>query len=217
MAEAANGGADGGGDGDDKEAVKCTVPVFREFALAELRAATKGFSADLIVSESGEKAPNAVYRGRLDGGRLIAVKRFSRLSWPDPQQFLVWICHCLLRVISSRPWISQCDAVLLLLLLQAEAAGVGKVRHKRLVNLIGCCAEGDERLLVAEYMPNDTLSKHLFHCTCSPGSPPIPPYPCPPARGTPAFFCYIRALRAGVVSSMVTYLMMILVGGSHQP
>jgi len=92
MAEAANGGADGGGDGDDKEAVKCTVPVFREFALAELRAATKGFSADLIVSESGEKAPNAVYRGRLDGGRLIAVKRFSRLSWPDPQQFLVWIC-----------------------------------------------------------------------------------------------------------------------------
>jgi BR-signaling kinase len=40
---------------------------------------------------------------------------------------------------------------------------VGKVRHKRLVNLIGCCAEGDERLLVAEYMPNDTLSKHLFH------------------------------------------------------
>lgn len=38
------------------------------------------------------------------------------------------------------------------------------MRHKRLVNLIGCCAEGDERLLVAEYMPNDTLSKHLFHC-----------------------------------------------------
>lgn len=51
-----------------------------------------------------------------------------------------------------------------LLIEQAEAAGVGKLRHKRLVNLIGCCAEGDERLLVAEYMPNDTLSKHLFHC-----------------------------------------------------
>lgn len=50
---------------------------------------------------------------------------------------------------------------------QVEAAGVGKVRHKRLVNLIGCCAEGDERLLVAEYMPHDTLSKHLFHCMTS--------------------------------------------------
>jgi BR-signaling kinase len=144
-AAAANGGADSAaadGGGDDKDAAKRAVPVFREFGLAELRAATKGFSADLIVSESGEKAPNVVYRGRLDGGRLIAVKRFSRLSWPDPQQFL------------------------------AEAAGVGKVRHKRLVNLIGCCAEGDERLLVAEYMPNDTLSKHLFHCT-------LLPYPLP--------------------------------------
>ena len=63
---------------------------------------------------------------------------------------------------------------------QVEAAGVGKVRHKRLVNLIGCCAEGDERLLVAEYMPNDTLSKHLFHCTS----------PCPFIL---AFFANIKA------------------------
>ncbi|XP_009382808.2 serine/threonine-protein kinase BSK2 [Musa acuminata AAA Group] len=109
------------------------VPAFKEYGLAELRAATKGFSPDLIVSESGEKAPNVVYRGKLDGGRLVAVKRFSKQSWPDAQQFV------------------------------AEAAGVGKVRHKRLVNLIGCCAEDDERLLVAEFMPNDTLSKHLFH------------------------------------------------------
>ncbi|KAL6560420.1 Serine/threonine-protein kinase bsk2 [Orobanche gracilis] len=109
------------------------VPAFNEFGLAELRAATNGFSSDLIVSESGEKAPNVVYRGKFRSNKLVAVKRFSKQSWPDPQQFV------------------------------AEAAGVGKVRHKRLVNLIGCCAEGDERLLVAEYMPNDTLSKHLFH------------------------------------------------------
>lgn len=65
------------------------VPVFREFNLTELRAATKGFSSDLIVSESGEKAPNVVYRGKLEGGRLVAVKRFSRQSWPDAQQFVV--------------------------------------------------------------------------------------------------------------------------------
>ncbi|XP_016456618.2 serine/threonine-protein kinase BSK2 [Nicotiana tabacum] len=109
------------------------VPAFKEFALADLRAATNGFSSELIVSESGEKAPNIVYRGKLRSNRLVAIKRFSKQSWPDPHQFV------------------------------AEAAGVGKVRHKRLVNLIGCCAEGDERLLVAEYMPNDTLSKHLFH------------------------------------------------------
>ncbi|XP_042030820.1 serine/threonine-protein kinase BSK2-like isoform X1 [Salvia splendens] len=109
------------------------VPAFKEFGLAELRAATNGFSSELIVSESGEKAPNVVYRGKIRSNHLVAIKRFSKQSWPDARQFT------------------------------AEAAGVGKVRHKRLVNLIGCCAEGDERLLVAEFMPNDTLSKHLFH------------------------------------------------------
>ncbi|KAA8515777.1 hypothetical protein F0562_018612 [Nyssa sinensis] len=86
------------------------VPAFKEFGLAELRAATNGFSSELIVSESGEKAPNVVYRGKLRNNGLVAIKRFSKLSWPDPQQFV------------------------------AEADGVGKVRHKRLVNLIGCCA-----------------------------------------------------------------------------
>lgn len=40
---------------------------------------------------------------------------------------------------------------------------MGKLRHRRLANLIGYCCDGDERLLVAEYMPNDTLAKHLFH------------------------------------------------------
>ncbi|KAE8038498.1 hypothetical protein FH972_011002 [Carpinus fangiana] len=85
------------------------VPGFKEFGLAELRAATNGFSSELIVSESGERAPNVT-----------------------------------------------------------EASGVGKIRHSRLVNLIGCCAEGDERLLLAEFMPNDTLSKHLFHCMLCP-------------------------------------------------
>ncbi|XP_030500510.2 serine/threonine-protein kinase BSK2 [Cannabis sativa] len=108
-------------------------PVFKEYSLNELRKATNGFSTDFIVSESGEKAPNVVYRGKLQNNRFVAIKRFSKQSWPDAHHFVV------------------------------EAAGVGKVRHKRLVNLIGCCAEGDERLLVAEYMPNDTLSKHLFH------------------------------------------------------
>ncbi|XP_031113701.1 serine/threonine-protein kinase BSK2-like isoform X2 [Ipomoea triloba] len=118
---------------DDNPGDQEQVPAFTEFSLAELRTATNGFSSEMIVSESGEKAPNVVYRGKLRSNQIVAIKRFSKQSWPDPQQFV------------------------------GEAAGVGKVRHKRLVNLIGCCAEGDERLLVAEYMPNDTLSKHLFH------------------------------------------------------
>ncbi|PKI41464.1 hypothetical protein CRG98_038139, partial [Punica granatum] len=109
------------------------IPVFSGFSLSELRAATSNFSSEFIVSESGEKAPNWVYRGRLKNGSWIAVKKFSKIAWPDPKQFV------------------------------DEAGSVGKLRHKRLANLIGYCCEGDERLLVAEYMPNDTLAKHLFH------------------------------------------------------
>eukprot|EP00249_Psilotum_nudum_P022993 c28717_g1_i3 orf=439-1905(-) len=109
------------------------VPAFREFSYEQLKAATNGFSPENIVSEHGEKAPNIVYKGRMASNYWLAVKCFPKSAWPDARQFA------------------------------DEAWGVGQVRHERLVNLIGCCSEGDERLLVAEYMPNDTLAKHLFH------------------------------------------------------
>ena len=75
-----------GGDDVDQE---CQVQAFKEYGLIELRRATNEFSTDYIVSESGEKAPNVVYRGKLENNRLVAVKRFSKLSWPDAQQFMV--------------------------------------------------------------------------------------------------------------------------------
>ncbi|XP_039132113.1 serine/threonine-protein kinase BSK5-like [Dioscorea cayenensis subsp. rotundata] len=115
------------------------IPVFREFGLDELRAATDGFSADRIVSEHGEKAPNVVYRGVLfDSDRVVAIKRFNKFAWPDPRQFL------------------------------EEAKAVGQLRKERLANLIGCCCEGDERLLISEFMPHETLAKHLFHWDSQP-------------------------------------------------
>ncbi|CAL8122748.1 unnamed protein product [Prunus armeniaca] len=60
------------------------------------------------------------------------------MAWPDARQFL------------------------------EEARLVGQLRNQRLVNLLGCCCEDDERLLVAEYMPNETLAKHLFHWETQP-------------------------------------------------
>ena len=70
--------------------------MFAEFSLAELHAATAGFASENIVSESGEKAPNLVYRGQLKAPRgagapprAIAVKKFAKLAWPDPKQFAV--------------------------------------------------------------------------------------------------------------------------------
>lgn len=113
-------------------------PSFSEFSLENLKAATNGFSSDNIVSEHGEKAPNVVYKGKIDDSRWIAVKRFNKFAWPDSRQFL------------------------------EEARSVGSLRSERLANLIGCCCEGDERLLVAEFMPHETLAKHLFHWEAQP-------------------------------------------------
>lgn len=65
------------------------VPVFREYSIETLRMATSGFAMENIVSEHGEKAPNMVYKGKLENQFRIAVKRFNRSAWPDARQFLV--------------------------------------------------------------------------------------------------------------------------------
>ncbi|KAK4742003.1 hypothetical protein SAY87_000004 [Trapa incisa] len=65
------------------------LPTFCEFSLEQLKNATSGFAVENIVSEHGERAPNVVYRGKLENQRRIAVKRFNRNAWPDARQFLV--------------------------------------------------------------------------------------------------------------------------------
>ncbi|MBA0678597.1 hypothetical protein Goari_019934 [Gossypium aridum] len=73
-------------DSSNLENEKESLPGFIEYSLEQLKAATSGFCTDNIVSEHGEKAPNVVYRGKLDGeDRLVAVKRFNRSAWPDPR------------------------------------------------------------------------------------------------------------------------------------
>ena len=82
------------------------VPDFSEFSLTELKAATNNFSSDFIVSESGEKAPNVVYKGRLQNDtnrRWIAIKKFTKLAWPDPKQFAV--CFSFPQIIESFPFL----------------------------------------------------------------------------------------------------------------
>ncbi|KAG5021897.1 hypothetical protein JHK85_018239 [Glycine max] len=64
-------------------------PTFREYTLEQLKNATSGFAVENIVSEHGEKAPNVVYKGKLENQMRIAVKRFNRNAWPDARQFLV--------------------------------------------------------------------------------------------------------------------------------
>ncbi|XP_011010010.1 PREDICTED: probable receptor protein kinase TMK1 [Populus euphratica] len=76
-----------------------------------------------------------VYKGELEDGTKIAVKRMEA------------------GVMGSK----AVDEF------QAEIAVLSKVRHRHLVSLLGYSIEGNERLLVYEYMPQGALSMHLFH------------------------------------------------------
>ncbi|XP_031101307.1 uncharacterized protein LOC116005190 [Ipomoea triloba] len=55
-----------------------------------------------------------------------------------------------------------------------HAKGVGKFRNKMLANLIGYYYDGDERLLVTEFMPNDTHFYMYDNLVAQPGVPRPP-------------------------------------------
>lgn len=97
-----------------------------------LRNVTKNFAPE---NELGRGGFGVVYKGELDDGTKIAVKRMES------------------GVITNK----ALDEF------QAEIAVLSKVRHRHLVALIGYSTEGNERILVYEYMPQGALSQHLFH------------------------------------------------------
>ncbi|CAN4099023.1 unnamed protein product [Withania somnifera] len=75
-----------------------------------------------------------VYKGVIEDGIQIAVKRMESA------------------IINSK----ALDEF------QAEIAVLSRVRHRHLVSLLGYSIEGNERLLVYEYMSKGALSRHLF-------------------------------------------------------
>lgn len=97
-----------------------------------LRKVTNNFSSE---NELGRGGFGVVYRGELDDGTKIAVKRMEG------------------GVISSK----ALDEF------QSEIAVLSKVRHRHLVSLLGYSVAGNERLLIYEYMSEGALSRHLFH------------------------------------------------------
>ncbi|KAK6146752.1 hypothetical protein DH2020_020621 [Rehmannia glutinosa] len=80
----------------------------------------------------GEGGFGPVFQGKLKDGREIAVKRLSQRSDQGKKEF------------------------------QNEAKLLARVQHKNVVNLVGYCVHDAERLLVYEYVANESLDKLLF-------------------------------------------------------
>ncbi|CAL1393281.1 unnamed protein product [Linum trigynum] len=74
-----------------------------------------------------------VYRGKLRDGRTVAVKKLSLdKSQQGESEFL------------------------------AEVRMITSIQHKNLVRLLGCCSDGEQRLLVYEYMKNRSLDLIVY-------------------------------------------------------
>ncbi|KAI3501557.1 hypothetical protein L1887_29428 [Cichorium endivia] len=120
--------------------------TLKKFPFSDLRNATSNFSKLLKIGEGGF---GSVYKARFklsesdNDPTVVAIKRLNKQGMQGHKEW------------------------------QTEVQFLGVVDHPNLVKLLGYCSvDGDrmQRLLVYEYMPNKSLSVHLF----SPTLPPIP-------------------------------------------
>ena len=98
------------------------------YSLRELEKATKNFADERILGEGGF---GRVYKGTLDDGVEVAIKKTNRVDTSGSQQFL------------------------------NEVSVLSQVNHRNLVRLHGCCLETEVPMLVYEYVQNGNLLDHL--------------------------------------------------------
>ncbi|XP_030518422.2 probable LRR receptor-like serine/threonine-protein kinase At1g53440 isoform X2 [Rhodamnia argentea] len=84
------------------------------------------------VNKIGEGGFGPVYKGTLSDGTIIAVKQLSSKSKQGNREFL------------------------------NEIGMISALQHPHLVKLYGCCIEGNQLLLVYEYLANNSLARALF-------------------------------------------------------
>ncbi|XP_020091490.1 receptor-like serine/threonine-protein kinase SD1-8 isoform X2 [Ananas comosus] len=84
------------------------------------------------TNKLGEGGFGPVYRGKLGDGQEIAVKTLAKTSVQGLDEF------------------------------KNEVMLIAKLQHRNLVRLLGCCIQGEERMLIYEYMENKSLDMFLF-------------------------------------------------------
>eukprot|EP00258_Populus_trichocarpa_P031847 XP_024447866.1 G-type lectin S-receptor-like serine/threonine-protein kinase At4g27290 isoform X1 [Populus trichocarpa] len=90
-----------------------------------------------VDNKLGEGGFGPVYKGTLKDGQEIAVKRLSKNSRQGLDEF------------------------------KNEVKYIVKLQHRNLVKLLGCCIEGDEYMLIYEFLPNKSLNFFIFDETHS--------------------------------------------------
>ncbi|RZC54366.1 hypothetical protein C5167_013236 [Papaver somniferum] len=85
-----------------------------------------------VSNKIGEGGFGPVYKGILPDGSVIAVKQLSAKSKQGNREFV------------------------------NEIGMISAPKHPNLVNLFGCCVEGNQLLLIYEYMENNSLARAIF-------------------------------------------------------
>ncbi|KAL7592994.1 hypothetical protein Lser_V15G32125 [Lactuca serriola] len=101
-----------------------------QFDLVTIEAATNSFFDGNKIGQGGF---GPVYKGVLDNGMEVAVKRLAKSSGQGSQEFI------------------------------NEVILMAKLQHRNLVRLLGFCLELDEKLLIYEYVSNKSLDYFLFN------------------------------------------------------